>query len=133
MGIADQLTAGPKHSNDVAARIGADSDGVHRPMRALSSRGVLTQHADGSFTLTRVGDALRPDTEGSLRRRCLRAEEHHPRLVRRRRGDDLRNIRTAMVARRQTPPDRGQFSTMSPRCGGTGVGAGADPRCPTPA
>lgn len=67
LGIADQLAAGPKHSNDVAARIGASPDGVHRLMRALTSRGVLTQHADGSFALTRVGDALRSDTEGSLR------------------------------------------------------------------
>ncbi|MDA4104964.1 methyltransferase [Mycolicibacterium monacense] len=67
LGIADQLAAGPKHSNDVADRVGADHDGVHRLMRALASCGVLTQHADGSFTLTRVGDALRSDAEGSLR------------------------------------------------------------------
>jgi SAM-dependent methyltransferase len=67
LGIADQLAAGPKHSNDVAARIGADPDGVHRLMRALTSRGVLAQRGDGSFALTRVGDALRSDTEGSLR------------------------------------------------------------------
>jgi hypothetical protein len=67
LGIADQLATGPKHSNDVAARIGAHPDGVHRLMRALASRGVLTQRPDGSFALTRVGDALRSDTEGSLR------------------------------------------------------------------
>jgi hypothetical protein len=67
LGIADQLAAGPKHSHDVAARIGVSADGVHRLMRALVSRGVLTQRADGAFALTRVGDALRSDTEGSLR------------------------------------------------------------------
>lgn len=65
--IADQLAAGAKHSNDVAHRVGASADGVHRLMRALASRGVFTQHADGSFTLTRVGQALRSDSEGSLR------------------------------------------------------------------
>lgn len=67
LGIADQLAAGPKHSSDVAARVGASADGVHRLMRALVSRGVLTQRADGSFALTRVGEALRSDVDGSLR------------------------------------------------------------------
>lgn len=67
LGIADQLAAGPKHSTEVAALVGANADGVHRLMRALASRGVLTQRADGRFALTRVGDALRSDTDGSLR------------------------------------------------------------------
>lgn len=67
LGIADQLAAGPKHSNDVAHRVGASPDGVHRLMRALASRGVFTQRADGSFALTRVGHALRSDSPGSLR------------------------------------------------------------------
>ncbi|BCI52853.1 hydroxyneurosporene-O-methyltransferase [Mycolicibacterium litorale] len=67
LGVADQLAAGPKHANDIAARIGADPDGVYRLLRALTSRGVFTQRADGSFALTRVGEALRSDAEGSLR------------------------------------------------------------------
>lgn len=67
LGIADQLAAGPKHSHDVAVRIGVSADGVHRLMRALASRGVLSQRADGAFALTRVGHALRSDTPGSLR------------------------------------------------------------------
>ncbi|BBY16474.1 methyltransferase [Mycolicibacterium litorale] len=67
LGVPDQLAAGPRHAKDVAARIGVDADGVYRLMRALASRGVLTQRADGSFALTRVGDALRSDAEGSLR------------------------------------------------------------------
>jgi hypothetical protein len=67
LGIADQLAAGPARAADVAARIGADPTGVYRLMRALASRGVLTQRADGRFALTRVGDALRSDAPGSLR------------------------------------------------------------------
>lgn len=67
LGIPDQLAAGPAHSRDVAARIGADADAVHRLMRALASRGVLVQRRDGRFTLTGVGEALRSDSEGSLR------------------------------------------------------------------
>ncbi|MGE2713573.1 methyltransferase [Mycolicibacterium litorale] len=67
LGIADQLASGPRHANDVAARIGVDPDGVYRLMRALTSRGVLRQRPDGSFALTRVGDALRSGVDGSLR------------------------------------------------------------------
>ncbi|MBO0676980.1 hydroxyneurosporene methyltransferase [Mycolicibacterium sp. S2-37] len=67
LGIADQLASGPATANDVAARIGADPDGVYRLMRALAGRGVLTHRADGRFSLTRVGEALRSDADGSLR------------------------------------------------------------------
>lgn len=67
LGIADQLAAGPARANDIAARVGADPDGVYRLMRALASRGVFAQRTDGAFTLTRIGQALRSDTEGSLR------------------------------------------------------------------
>ncbi|WP_422748022.1 methyltransferase [Mycobacterium sp. WMMD1722] len=67
LGIADQLAAGPARAATVAERVGADPDGVYRLMRALASRGVLTHRADGSFSLTRVGDALRSGVDGSLR------------------------------------------------------------------
>lgn len=67
LGIADQLAAGPARAHEVAARVGADPDGVHRLMRALASRGVLAQRPDGAFTLTRIGTALRSDVDGSLR------------------------------------------------------------------
>ncbi|MCK0177536.1 acetylserotonin O-methyltransferase [Mycolicibacterium sp. F2034L] len=67
LGIADQLAAGPAAAKDVAARVGADADGVYRLMRALTARGVLEHRADGRFALTRVGQALRSDADGSLR------------------------------------------------------------------
>ncbi|WP_197373580.1 methyltransferase [Mycolicibacterium baixiangningiae] len=67
LGIADELASGPARAAEVAARVGADPDGVYRLMRALASRGVFAQRTDGSFALTRIGAALRSDTEGSLR------------------------------------------------------------------
>lgn len=67
LGIADQLAVGPAQAATIAERVGADPDGVYRLMRALAGRGVFTHRADGSFALTRVGDALRSDVDGSLR------------------------------------------------------------------
>ncbi|MDO3639560.1 methyltransferase [Mycolicibacterium arseniciresistens] len=67
LGIPDQLASGPAHANDVAKRIGAHPESVYRLMRALAGKGVLTQRRDGRFALTRVGDALRSDSDGSLR------------------------------------------------------------------
>jgi hypothetical protein len=67
LGIPDQLAAGPAHAKDVAGRIGADGDAVFRLMRGMAGKGVLQHRHDGKFALTKVGDALRSDTEGSLR------------------------------------------------------------------
>ncbi len=67
LGIADQLAGGPARSEHVAAQVGADPDAVNRLMRAMTSRGVLREGRDGRFALTPVGEALRSDSEGSLR------------------------------------------------------------------
>jgi hypothetical protein len=67
LGIPDLLAAGPARAHEVAHRIGADPDAVYRLMRALASKGVLRHGRDGRFGLTRVGDALRSDAEGSMR------------------------------------------------------------------
>lgn len=67
LGIADELAAGPRPAADVAAAVGADADAVYRLMRAMTSRGALRERRDGRFALTPVGEALRTDTEGSLR------------------------------------------------------------------
>lgn len=67
LGIADRLAGGPAHAEKVAEQIGADPDAVYRLMRAMTSRGVLREGRDGRFALTPVGEALRSDSEGSLR------------------------------------------------------------------
>lgn len=67
LGVADRLAARPARAQDIAAQVGADPDALHRLMRALTSRGVLRQRRDGRFTLTPVGEALRTDSDDSLR------------------------------------------------------------------
>ncbi|MBB2990204.1 hypothetical protein FHR72_001672 [Mycolicibacterium iranicum] len=67
LGIPDRLAGGPAHADTVAAQVGADPDAVYRLMRAMTSRGALVERRDGRFALTPVGEALRSDTEGSLR------------------------------------------------------------------
>ncbi|PQE02691.1 hydroxyneurosporene methyltransferase [Mycobacterium sp. EPG1] len=67
LGIPDCLASGPMRAADVAVRVGADPDAVHRLLRAMASRGALRERRDGRFALTAVGDALRSDNEGSLR------------------------------------------------------------------
>jgi SAM-dependent methyltransferase len=65
LGIADELRDGPRSADDVAKRVGADPDATYRLMRALASNGVLTLRR-GRFRLTRVGQALRSDRDGSM-------------------------------------------------------------------
>ncbi|MGE2836717.1 methyltransferase [Mycobacterium sp. SMC-4] len=67
LGIADRLADGPARAEDVAEDVGAHRDSVRRLMRALTSRGVLREQRDGRFALTAVGQALRSDTDNSLR------------------------------------------------------------------
>lgn len=66
-GIPDQIAAGVTRPAEIAAKVGAHPDAVHRLMRALASKGVLRQRRNGSWALTSVGRALRTDTADSLR------------------------------------------------------------------
>jgi hypothetical protein len=67
LGIADLLTDGPLRSAELAARLGANPDALHRVLRALTQLGMLDQEPDGRFTLTPSGDTLRSDRPDSLR------------------------------------------------------------------
>ena len=61
LGIADALAKGPLPINELANRVGADSDALKRLMRALISRGVFRQHRDGRYDLNPLADTLRSD------------------------------------------------------------------------
>lgn len=65
--IADQLANGPLDSAELAARLDAHPDALHRVLRALAQLGVLDHQPDGRFALTPVGDCLRSDRADSLR------------------------------------------------------------------
>jgi hypothetical protein len=61
LGIADQLAAGPRSSDDLAAAVDAHAPSLQRVLRALASVGVLHEDGDGRFALTEVGACLRSD------------------------------------------------------------------------
>lgn len=67
LGIADALGDGPLTAHEVARRVGADSDGVHRLMRLLSSRALFVERRDGTYDLAPMGNALRSDVPNSMR------------------------------------------------------------------
>lgn len=64
--IADALSDGPRHADDVAREVGSDPDATFRLMRALASVGVFKLRKDGSFALTATGRALRWGTEETM-------------------------------------------------------------------
>jgi hypothetical protein len=65
LGIADALGDGALTADEVAHRVGVDPGATYRVMRALASNGVLKLRR-GRFRLTRVGQALRTDHQGSM-------------------------------------------------------------------
>ena len=95
LGIADVLGHGPLSSAEVARRVHADPDATHRLMRALASAGVFTWRRSGDFGLTRTGQALRSDHEGSMAPMItmIGTEEHWAHW-----GDLLHSVRTGETA-----------------------------------
>jgi hypothetical protein len=66
LGLADHLADGPRSAADLAAAAGADAGAVLRLLRALAAIGVLTEEADGRFSLTPMGEALRADADHTV-------------------------------------------------------------------
>jgi SAM-dependent methyltransferase len=71
LGAFDQLAARALDAGELAALVGADSDLLHRLLRALSAFGVVSEQEDGKFANTELGDLLRNDVAGSVRNVAL--------------------------------------------------------------
>ena len=69
--IADELAKGPATAADIAARQGANPDGMFRLLRACASAGLVAGDAKGRFSSTGLLDTLRGDAPGSLRNTAL--------------------------------------------------------------
>ncbi|MDX3382207.1 methyltransferase [Streptomyces niveiscabiei] len=69
LGIADHLDT-PRTAADLAARAGADADGLSRFLYAAAAAGVLDAHPDGTFSLTEVGEVLRTGHPEGMREMC---------------------------------------------------------------
>jgi C-methyltransferase len=66
LGVADALADGPLTIDELAHRVNANPDALHRLLRALIGRGVFRHRPDGRYELNSLADALRSDTPGSM-------------------------------------------------------------------
>ena len=71
LGLADKLAEEPKSAADLAEATGTHARSLHRLMRTLASLGVLSEHADGVFALTPLGEALKTGAPGAARSTIL--------------------------------------------------------------
>jgi SAM-dependent methyltransferase len=79
LGLADELSQGPRSSAEVAQALGQDAERTHRLMRGLAHYGVLTQSEDDRFALTPIGALLQTGVPGSQRLQAIFCgEEHYP-------------------------------------------------------
>jgi O-methyltransferase domain/Dimerisation domain len=62
LGVADALEQGPRPVDELAQSTGADSDTLHRLLRALASDGVFAETAPGVFENTQASELLRRGT-----------------------------------------------------------------------
>ncbi|MDA3664748.1 methyltransferase [Mycobacterium xenopi] len=66
LGVADALADGPLLIDDLAARVGADTDALRRLLRALISRGIFRHRGDGRYELNSLAHTLRSDAPASM-------------------------------------------------------------------
>lgn len=69
--LADQFRSGPRHSDVVAAAIGANPSACYRLLRALTTLGIFEETGPRTYRLTDVGELLREDNPHSLRAMAL--------------------------------------------------------------
>ena len=67
LGIADELAAGPRTSDDLAEATAMHPRSLYRLLRALASAGVLEEKGERKFALTPLGECLRRDSPVPLR------------------------------------------------------------------
>src|SRR5215475_12787400 len=60
--IADLLTDGPKHPDELGSLAGVKGDMLYRVLRALASIGIFAEDAEGRFMLTPLAETLRGDS-----------------------------------------------------------------------
>jgi O-methyltransferase domain/Dimerisation domain len=65
LGVADALASGPRPVDEIAEEVGADTDVLHRLLRALASDGVFAEVDAGVFANTDASELLRGGAAGS--------------------------------------------------------------------
>ncbi len=66
LGMIAALAAGPQNSAEVARTCATPLDTTHRLLRGLSTVGIVYEHMDGGFSLSPMGQCLRPNMPGSF-------------------------------------------------------------------
>ena len=94
LGLADELAVGPRTVDELAAQTGTDPDVLFRLLRALASKGIFAERADGRFEMTALAEPLREDAPGSKRYMALMMGEEHYFAW----GELLHNVRTGGTA-----------------------------------
>jgi hypothetical protein len=75
LGLADQLSLGPRAAEELAQRTGADPATLRRLLRFLVFHGVFAETDDGRFALNRAAESLQSGHPRSLRPGAIRAGE----------------------------------------------------------
>ena len=75
LGIADQLTFGPRSAEELAAPLHADAPTLRRVLRFLVAQGVFLENLDGRFSLSNTAEFLQTAHPRSLRPSAIRAGE----------------------------------------------------------
>lgn len=63
LAVADELAGGPKTPEEIAVRVGADPQALHRVLRALASMGVFIEDDQGRFANSALSETLRTGPE----------------------------------------------------------------------
>ncbi len=71
LGLADRLADGPKSAAELAGPMALHAPSLHRLMRTMASLGLLTEGDAQSFSLTKLGEALKTEAPGSARATLL--------------------------------------------------------------
>ncbi len=67
LGIADAMSQTPTPVDQIAKRVGADTDALGRLLRACADLDLVAEPSTDVFTLTELGAALRTDSPNSMR------------------------------------------------------------------
>ncbi|MGB7070232.1 MAG: methyltransferase [Pyrinomonadaceae bacterium] len=102
LGVADVVADGEKHTDEIAAAVGAHSPSLYRILRSLASLGVFTETQPRTFANTAVSAVLRSDIPGSMRNSMIfMAEPWHYNVW----GNMLHSARTGQTAWKETHGD----------------------------
>jgi hypothetical protein len=114
LGIADQLSLGPRSAEELAERVQAHASTLQRLMRFLVVAGVFIEQEDGRFAINRAAEYLQTAHPRSLRPSAIRA------------GEGMWNVSARLldaVTTGRTPHVDVHGTTFFERVGGRDLGA----------